>query len=194
MTKFQSLLVSMLFILNNCSLKSSDSELDASRRRKLAKEGEQCANGVFGTPNIPCEKGLICFFPNGTTPSGPSGSSSAKTGICANMADEGETCANGVFGTPLIVCGKGLECVYKNDSTRPVGPDGSSSAATGICKHVASLGETCGNGVFGSPNISCAKGLVCEFPKAGTAPTGPAGSSSAVAGKCVKGSNKLPID
>jgi hypothetical protein len=46
-------------------------------------------------------------------------------------------------------------------------------------------GETCGNGTFGTPKIACGTGLACEYPPS-TAPTGPSGSSSALAGKCVK--------
>jgi hypothetical protein len=52
----------------------------------LAAEGEQCGNGVFGTPKIDCEEGLVCAFgPNGTTPRGPAGSSSGSTGTCAKF-------------------------------------------------------------------------------------------------------------
>jgi Kazal-type serine protease inhibitor domain len=50
----------------------------------------------------------------------------------------------------------------------------------------AGLGDTCGNGVFGTPKIDCAAGLECKFPAGGTAPTGPSGSSSALAGQCVE--------
>jgi hypothetical protein len=46
-------------------------------------EGETCSNGSFGTPVIECAKGLECDFGDGTAPSGPTGSSSAKTGRCA---------------------------------------------------------------------------------------------------------------
>jgi hypothetical protein len=49
----------------------------------------------------------------------------------------------------------------------------------------AKEGQTCGDGTFGTPRISCASGLVCKYPES-TAPTGPAGSSSALPGKCGK--------
>jgi hypothetical protein len=99
-----------------------------------AAEGETCSNGVFGTPVIECARGLACDFGKGTAPSGPSGSSSASTGVCAKPkgAAEGETCSNGVFGTPVIDCASGLVCDF-GKGTAPSGPAGSSSASTGVC-------------------------------------------------------------
>ena len=59
---------------------------DDVRTRRAAQEGELCANGVFGTPNIQCAAGLECKYPNNSTaPTGPSGSSSASTGTCAKL-------------------------------------------------------------------------------------------------------------
>ncbi len=56
---------------------------DDSLKKGGAKQGETCASGVFGTPNIACAKGLVCEYPNDSTaPAGPSGSSSASTGTC----------------------------------------------------------------------------------------------------------------
>jgi hypothetical protein len=48
------------------------------------------------------------------------------------------------------------------------------------------LCETCDSGVFGTPDIACADGLVCKYPNGGTAPSGPSGSSSASTGTCRK--------
>lgn len=110
--------------------------------------------------------------------------SQSEDDVKAKKAKAGETCANGVFGTPKISCASGLECVYPAGGTAPAGPQGSSSARTGICEVRAALGETCGNGVFGAPKIACASGLSCVYPAGGTAPKGPTGSSSALAGKC----------
>lgn len=100
-----------------------------------AQVGEQCANGVFGTPSIKCAKGLECKYPiDSTTPQGPSESSSAATGTCVDRgAKKGAICANGAFGTPNIPCKQGLICKYPNDSSAPQGPDGGSSAGTGHC-------------------------------------------------------------
>jgi hypothetical protein len=50
-------------------------------------------------------------------------------------------------------------------------------------QNVGQEGETCGDGVFGTPKINCASGLACVYPKS-TAPNGPDGGSSAVAGTC----------
>jgi hypothetical protein len=107
-----------------------------------------------------------------------------------SLAQEGQTCGNGTFGTPNIQCARGLECAYPS-STAPTGPSGGSSARAGKCEKVAQAGETCGNGTFGTPNIRCASGLglECVFPS-NTAPTGPAGASSARAGSCEKRAQK----
>lgn len=48
----------------------------------------------------------------------------------------------------------------------------------------ASEGQTCGDGTFGRPNISCAAGLTCVY--SGAVSSGPAGSSSMLPGKCQK--------
>lgn len=95
----------------------------------------------------------------------------------------GEACGTGTFGTPNRACATGLDCVYP-ESTAPVGPPGSSSARAGTCEKRAKEGETCANGVFGTPNLPCASGLTCVYPEGGTAPVGPAGSSSARTGAC----------
>ncbi len=162
---------------------SSSARTGTCERR--AQEGDTCGNGVFGTPNVACGSGLECIYPaSGTAPTGPAGSSSARAGTCERRAKEGETCANGVFGTPNIACGSGLECVYPASGTAPTGPAGSSSARTGACERRAQVGETCANGVFGTPKIACASNLVCVYPASGTAPAGPTGSSSARTGTC----------
>jgi hypothetical protein len=49
---------------------------------------------------------------------------------------------------------------------------------------VANEGQTCGDGTFGRPNISCAAGLTCVY--SGAVSSGPAGSSSMLPGKCQK--------
>lgn len=141
----RSLLVGFLplMVLAGCFSGSPSSESEDDIITGGAREGEQCANGVFGTPKISCDEGLQCVFENGTAPSGPSGSSSAKMGVCQTIASgarEGELCANGVFGTPNIPCAEGLECAFPNGSSAPSGPDGSSSASTGICQ-TARLGD-----------------------------------------------------
>lgn len=104
----------------------------------------------------------------------------------ASGAPEGATCGDGFFGAPDVRCADGLECTYL-DGTKPAGPDGSSSAATGTCQKPAGApeGATCGDGFFGTPNVACADGLVCAYPDS-TAPTGPDGSSSAATGTCQK--------
>jgi hypothetical protein len=174
--------------LGGCSAgdPSTSSSEDEVVAQEGSGEGEVCANGVFGTPQIDCAAGLVCTYPNGTAPQGPDGSSSAATGTCEKpKAGEGETCANGVFGTPQIDCALGLVCTYPN-GTAPQGPDGSSSAATGTCERPgAGEGEMCGSGFFGTPQIDCAAGLVCTYPN-GTAPQGPDGSSSGATGTCEK--------
>jgi len=106
-------------------------------------------------------------------------------------AREGQTCGDGVFGTPRISCATGLVCKYPESGTAPAGPAGSSSALPGKCaKPGAKEGETCGSGFFGTPKIDCDDGLICKYPESGTAPAGPAGSSSALAGKCASAGAK----
>jgi hypothetical protein len=65
--------------------------------------------------------------------------------------------------------------------------DGSSATSDDEVRsrRLALEGDTCGSGNFGTPKIACAHGLVCRYP-ASTAPSGPSGSSSALAGKCAK--------
>ena len=48
----------------------------------------------------------------------------------------------------------------------------------------AAKGQACGEGLFGTPKISCAEGLVCKYGPNGTSPQGPDGSSSASMGTC----------
>jgi hypothetical protein len=103
----------------------------------------------------------------------------------AKGAKVGETCGDGTFGTPSIKCAGDLVCKFPPEGTAPTGPAGSSSAIPGTCQEPgAGVGETCGDGTFGTPDTKCSKGLVCKFPKTGTAPAGPDGSSSAIPGTC----------
>ncbi len=62
-------------------------------------------------------------------------------------------------------------------------------AGTTYCAPVANAGaaegELCANGVFGTPKIDCATGLVCKFAN-GTAPAEPPVASSGRTGICAK--------
>lgn len=128
-------LLSVAALLPACAA-DQEEVTDDSEIRSAHGEGAQCANGTFGTPHLPCASGLVCEYANDTTaPSGPTGSSSAKTGICRRpKAKAGETCGSGVFGTPSIACADGLVCTYAGGTTAPSGPSGSSSAKTGTCR------------------------------------------------------------
>lgn len=119
-----------------CGSSDEADETGSKDEDLVAREGQTCGNGTFGTPKIRCAAGFTCEYPESTAPSGPAGSSSALTGTCKRKAASlGQTCGNGVFGTPNIPCAEGLECKFPNDSTAPRGPAGSSSAATGTCQN-----------------------------------------------------------
>ena len=77
-------------------------------------------------------------------------------------------------------CPTGYECSHLG-----VNPDGGGKCVTDNSGSGAGEGEQCGNGVFGTPKIDCATGLVCKFAK-GTAAAGPLGASSGNTGTCAK--------
>jgi hypothetical protein len=47
----------------------------------VAKEGETCGDGMMGTPNMPCDEGLVCDTSAAQDPP-PDAQSSGKVGVC----------------------------------------------------------------------------------------------------------------
>jgi hypothetical protein len=76
--------------------------------------GDDCSDGAFGAPEMPCAEGLTCVFESeSSAPEGPDGSSSATTGTCQEVGEEGDDCGDGAFGSPEMPCGEGLVCVFE---------------------------------------------------------------------------------
>lgn len=70
--------------------------------------------------------------------------------------------------------------LFSQAGCKTTGPSGSSVKTA---EDLGNFGDKCSDGVFGTPNRPCRSDLTC-YHAASSAPTGPAGSSSARMGEC----------